>query len=174
MTSNASPFDSGRPRPVPTVLDTLRARIDPDDFDAVVFSLESVVADLGFGDVRRLPGSVAWIDRLRDEGKRIALVYSGDNARRALELAGIADRFDVVESGPRSATTITRVLDDLGVPAGRAAVVDVVPEGLNAAREAGCVLAIALARASATPEELRQGGAHAVVADLQELLGPTS
>lgn len=174
MTSSASPFDSGRPRPVPTVLDTLRARIDHDDFDAVVFALESVVADLGFGDVRRLPGSVAWIDRLRDEGKRIALVYPGVNAERALELAGIADRFDLVRSGPRSAATVTRALDDLGVDAARAAVVDVVPEGLVAAREAGCVLTIALARAGATPQELRQGGAQAVVADLQELLGPTS
>ena len=174
MTSSASPFDSGRPRPVPTVLDTLRPRIDHDDFDAVVFSLESVVADLGFGDIRPLPGSVAWIDRLRVEGKRIGLVYAADGAERALELASIADRFDVVESGPRVASTVTRVLDDLGVPARRAAVVDVVPEGLNAAREAGCALTIALARASATPQELRQGGAHTVVADLQELLGPTS
>ena len=81
-----------------------------------MFSLESVVADLGFGDVRPLPGSVAWIDRLREEGKRIGLVYAGEGAERALELAGIADRFDSSGAGRASASTVTRVLDDLGVP----------------------------------------------------------
>jgi hypothetical protein len=35
------------------------------------------------------------------------------------------------------------------------------------------VLAIAVARGSATPEQLRRSGATTVVADLQELLGPT-
>jgi beta-phosphoglucomutase-like phosphatase (HAD superfamily) len=174
MSDHEAPFDNSRPRPVATVLDTLRARIDPDDFDAVVFSLESVVADLGYGDVRALPGSVAWIDRLRAEGKRIALVYAGESAEAALRIAGIADRFDVVESGPRSADTLDRTLQALGVPAGRAVVVDVQPDGLMAARDAGCRMAIAVARGPATPAQLRQGGAAAVVADLQELLGPTS
>ena len=49
---------------------------------------------------------------------------------------------------------------------------DVDPNGLTAAREAGALMAIALARSSATPAELRKGGAQVVVADLQELLGP--
>ena len=40
--------------------------------------------------------------------------------------------------------------------------------------DAGCHIAIAAARGPATPAQLRQGGAAAVVADLQELLGPTS
>ena len=54
-----------RRQPVVTVLDTLRVRIDPANFDAVIFSLESVAADLGYGDVRKLPGAIAWIDSLR-------------------------------------------------------------------------------------------------------------
>jgi beta-phosphoglucomutase-like phosphatase (HAD superfamily) len=53
-------------------------------------------------------------------------------------------------------------------------VVDVDPNGLTAAREAGALLAVAVARSSATPAELRKGGAQAVVADLQELLGPVN
>ena len=44
--------------------------------------------------------------------------------------------------------------------------------GSRPAREAGCRLTIAIARSSATPSQLRQGGATAVVADLRELLGP--
>ena len=51
-------------------------------------------------------------------------------------------------------------------------VVDVDPKGLTAAREARALMAIAIARSAATPAELRRGGAQAVVADLQELLGP--
>jgi HAD superfamily hydrolase (TIGR01509 family) len=165
-------FDSSRPRPVPTVMDALRTRIDHDDFDAVVFSLESVVADLGYGDVRALPGSIAWIDHLRSEGKRIALVYTGDSARAALDIAHIADRFDAIESGPPTAETVRRVLEDLDVAPERTLVVDVSPDGLVAGREAGSPLSIAVARGSATPEQLRRAGASAVVADLQELLGP--
>jgi len=167
-----APFDDSRPRPVPTVLDTLRVRLDPDAFDGVVFSLESVVADLGYGDIRPLPGSVAWIDDLRAEGKRIAVVYSGDGAERALDIAGIGDRFDVIGAGPRSAETLEQAFAAIGVAPDRGIVVDIDPKGLSAAREAGASRAIAIARSSATPAELRKGGAHTVVADLQELLGP--
>jgi beta-phosphoglucomutase-like phosphatase (HAD superfamily) len=169
-----TPFDNSRPRPVPTVLDTLRARLDHDAFDGVVFSLESVLADLGFGDVRPLPGSVAWIDELRSEGKRTAVLYSGEGAERALEIAGIRDRFDSIRTGPRSAETIEQAFESIGVTRDRGVVVDVDPKGLTAAREAGAVMAIAIARSSATPAELRKGGAQAVVADLQELLGPAN
>jgi beta-phosphoglucomutase-like phosphatase (HAD superfamily) len=52
-------------------------------------------------------------------------------------------------------------------------VVDVSPAGVEAGVSAGTSLAIAIARGTATPEQLRRSGAAAVVADLQELLGPT-
>ena len=65
MTDHARPFDTGRVRPLVTTLDTLRTSIDDDSFDAVILSLDAVAADLGDGDVCPLPGSVAWIDRLR-------------------------------------------------------------------------------------------------------------
>ncbi len=76
-------------------------------------------------------------------------------------------------SGPRTAGTLRQALEELGVTAERAVVVDVGPTA-DAAPQAGRTLAIAVARGAATPEELRQGGADAVVADLQELLGPLS
>jgi HAD superfamily hydrolase (TIGR01509 family) len=173
MSEHEHPFDSGRPRPVVTVLDTLRARIDHDSFDAAIFSLECVAADLGYGDIRPLPGAIAFIDELRTEGKKIGLLFSGESAKSALELAGIGDRFDVVTSGRRVSGTLRRILDDLGVAPDRAILVDVAPRGIAAAGEAGLRLAIAVARGSASPEQLRQSGADTVVADLQELLGAT-
>ncbi len=81
--STEQPFDARRPRPVATVLDMLRARIDHDRFDAALFTLESVAADLGYGDVRPLPGAIAWIDRLRRRasGSRSSPPASGRRRR---------------------------------------------------------------------------------------------
>src|ERR1700712_361175 len=135
-----------RRRPVVTVLDTLRVRIDLERFDAVIFSLESVAADLGYGDVRQLPGSIAWIELLREHGKKTILAFSGENASAALEIAGIDDRFDlVVGGGYASADRIHAALAEIGVTANRSLFVDVAPEGIAAARGAGCELAIAVA-----------------------------
>jgi len=163
--------ETGRPRPVPTVLDVLRKRIDHDGFDAAIFSLEAVAVDLGYGDVRPLPGSIAWIDRLRGESKAIGVLASSERVAAALELAGIADRFDVVVTGSPTGQLVARALDELDVESDRAVVVGVEPSELEAARAAGAALAIGVARGHCTPEQLRRAGADTVVADLQELLG---
>jgi hypothetical protein len=42
---------------------------------------------VGYGDVRPLPGAVAWIRELRAAGKKIALAGSGERARAAIEPA---------------------------------------------------------------------------------------
>jgi beta-phosphoglucomutase-like phosphatase (HAD superfamily) len=169
--SDAQPFDSGRPRPIVTALDTLRHRIDVDTFDAAVFSLDAVAADLGYGDVRPLPGAVAWIDRLRDADKKIAVAAGVERAEAALELAGIADRIDVIVTGSHSSGRLARALEDVGADPERAVVVSCDPGDLEAARGAGVELAIGVARGEATPERLRRAGAVTVVADLSELLG---
>jgi beta-phosphoglucomutase-like phosphatase (HAD superfamily) len=166
-----NPFDGGRPRPIATVLDALRARVDAERFDAVVLSLEAVVADLGYGDVRPLPGAVAWIRELRGAGKKIGLAATGERARAAIELAGVADLFDAVVTGPRNTGTLTEVATELGIDTDDAILVDVAPAGIQAGREAGFDLLIGVARNLGTPEDLRQAGADMVVADLQELLG---
>jgi trehalose 6-phosphate phosphatase len=165
--------DTGRPRPVATVLDVLRRRDDHDAFDAAMFSLEAVAVDLGYGDVRPLPGSIAWIDQLRSDGKRVAVLASGERVAVALELAGIADRFDVVVAASHAEQRVRGALDELEVEPDRAVVVGIEPSDLEAARAAGAALAIGVARGTCTPEQLRRAGADAVVADLQELLGTT-
>lgn len=166
-----NPFDSGKPRPIATVLDALRARIDAERFDAAVIWLEAVAADLGYGDVRPLPGAVAWIRELRAAGKKIALAGSGERARAAVELAGVADLFDAIVTGPRNTGTLAEVTAELGVEASDAILVDVAPAGIQAGQAAGFDLLIGVARNLGTPEDLRQAGADMVVADLQELLG---
>jgi beta-phosphoglucomutase-like phosphatase (HAD superfamily) len=166
-----NPFDGGRPRPIATVLDALRARVDAERFDAVVVWLEAVAADLGYGDVRPLPGAVAWIRELRAAGKKIALAASGERALAALELAGVADLFDAVIDGPRNSGTLGDAAKELGVEPADAILVDVSPAGIQAGREAKFDLLIGVARNRGTPEDLRQAGADMVVADLQELLG---
>ncbi|OJU80993.1 MAG: hypothetical protein BGO11_21225 [Solirubrobacterales bacterium 70-9] len=166
-----NPFDSGKPRPIATVLDSLRARIDAERFDGVVVWLEAVAADLGYSDVRPLPGAVAWIEELRGAEKKIAICASGERARAALELAGVADLFDAIVTGPRNTGTLEQAAENLGVEPGEAIVVDVAPAGILAGCEAGFDLKIGVARNLGTPEDLRQAGADMVVADLQELLG---
>jgi beta-phosphoglucomutase-like phosphatase (HAD superfamily) len=166
-----NPFDGGRPRPIATVLDALRARIDAERFDGIVVWLEAVAADLGYGDVRPLPGAVAWIEELRGADKKVALCASGERARAALELAGVAELFDATVTGPRNADTLGKATEELGVEPGAAILVDVAPAGIQAGREAKFDLLIGVARNLGTPEDLRQAGADMVVADLQELLG---
>ena len=166
-----NPFDGGKPRPIATVLDALRARIDAERFDAAVLWLEAVAADLGYGDVRPLPGAVAWIRELRAADKKVALCASGERARAALELAGVADLFDATVTGPRNTGTLTEATEALGIDTADAILIDVAPAGILSGREAGFDLMIGVARNLGTPEDLRQAGADMVVADLQELLG---
>lgn len=166
-----NPFEGGRPRPIATVLDSLRARIDAERFDLAVVWLEAVAADLGYGDVRPLPGAVAWIRELRDAGKKVALCATGERARAAVELAGVADLFDAIVTGPRNSGTLAEVNEELKVEAGASVLIDVAPAGIQAGRDAGFDLLIGVARNLGTPEDLRQAGADMIVADLQELLG---
>jgi beta-phosphoglucomutase-like phosphatase (HAD superfamily) len=173
VSDQAHPFDTGRVRPLVTSLDALRMPVTLDEFDGAILALEAVAADLGYGDVRPLPGSVAWIDRLRHAGKRIAVTTPGEHPA-ALELAGIADRADAVITGVPARPGVAQALDELGVDPARAIVVGVTQDQLAAARAADVRLAIGLARGGDTPEQLRRAGAGTIVADLQELLGPTA
>jgi beta-phosphoglucomutase-like phosphatase (HAD superfamily) len=174
VTRPEQPFETGRARPIVTSLDVLRPRIDHDSFDAVIFTLKAVAADLGYGDVRALPGSVAWIDRLRTTGKRIAVVSEGERASAALEIARIDNRVDVVVTGPNLRELFARALDELELTADRVLGVGVEADELEAARDARVELVIAVARGSTPPERLRHAGAIAVLADLQELLTTTA
>ena len=159
-----------RVRPMNSVLDVLRVEIDEDAFDAALFSLETVAADLGYGDIRALRGSLAWIEQLRSLGKRIGLFATGERAGAALELAGITDQFDEVAIGACTVPTLVAAIDELGSTPERTVVVAATADGVSAARQAGAAIVIAVARGFSSPEELRRAGAHTIVADLQELL----
>jgi beta-phosphoglucomutase-like phosphatase (HAD superfamily) len=115
---------------------------------------------------------VAWIDRLRADDKRIAVAAAAERAEVALEIAGLADRVDVLVTGSSATDRLRRASEDLRVEPERAVVVGVDPDELEAARAAGVDLVIGVARGGATPEQLRRAGAVTVVDDLQELLGP--
>ena len=168
-----SPFDNSRPRPVPTVLDTLRARLDHDAFDARRLLARE---RRGRPRLRRRPaaaGLVAWIDELRSEGKRTARPLLRGERRRALEIAGIADRFDVdlhaVHARPRrssrpSSRSASRPIagwwwTSTRRPRGRA-------RGRGAAGDRDRALVAPLRRSCA------RAAPRPCVADLQELLGP--
>lgn len=169
--SAPNPFDGGKPRPIASVLDSLRARFDAERVDAVVIWLECVAADLGYGDVRPLPGAIAWLGELRHAGKRLALAAEGERAPAALQLAGVEEVFDEVVTGPRRAATLREALSELEIEAGSAVLVDAAPAGIAAGDEVGFDLTIGVARGLGSPEELRRAGADIIVADLQELLG---
>jgi alpha,alpha-trehalose phosphorylase len=164
------PADSPRGRPFTTVLDVLRSEIDHDAFDAALLSIEVVAADLGYGDIRALPGSIAWTRQLRTLDKRIGILATGDRARAALELAGIAEVFDEITIGTCAAATVLTAIAELGAAPGRTIVVAATAAGVAAARNAAVFRVIALARGLSAPEELRTAGASMVVADLQELV----
>jgi beta-phosphoglucomutase-like phosphatase (HAD superfamily) len=174
VTQPEQPFDGGRPRPIVTSLDMVRPRIDLDGFDGAIFGLNAIAADLGFGDIRALPGALAWIDRLRSEGKRIGVTADTERAETALEIAQIADRVEVVVTGSCPRRRIAQALEQLDLAADRAAVISVHGEEVAAAITVGVELVIAVARGGDSPEELRRAGATTVLADLQELLGVAS
>ena len=101
-----NPFDGGRPRPIATVLDALRARIDAERFDA----RRRLAGGGGGGPRLRRRAAAARRGRLdrrtARRGKKVALCASGERARAALELAGVADLFDAIVTGPRNTGTL--------------------------------------------------------------------
>jgi beta-phosphoglucomutase-like phosphatase (HAD superfamily) len=83
---------------------------------------------------------------------------------------GIEDLFDEITIGTRTVPALLAAIEAPGSAPDRTIVVIATASGVAAEREAGAGLVIALARGFSSPEDLRQAGAHTVVADLQELL----
>jgi alpha,alpha-trehalose phosphorylase len=129
--------------------------------------------------VEAFPGSVRWVEHLRDEGVRTAVVSSSTNAGDILRSAGIDGLFETTVDG--------RVVTELGlkgkpapdgfleaarrmdVAPGRAVVVEDALAGVAAGRAGNFGLVVGVAR-SAAPEDLREAGADLVVEDLAEML----
>jgi alpha,alpha-trehalose phosphorylase len=137
---------------------------------------ERALAD---GGVHAFPGSVRWVERLRADGLRTAVVSSSANSRAVLGSAGIDRLFDAVVDGrdigelglrgkpaPDGFLAAAQRLD---VAPARAVVVEDALAGVAAGRAGAFGLVIGVAR-GATPAELLLAGADMVVEDLGELV----
>ena len=130
------------------------------------------------GGVSVFEGSLAWIDQLRAQGFRLALVTSSRNASLVMAAAGIEDLFEVVIDGTVAADlgltgkpepdTFLEAARRLDTPAGRSAVVEDAEAGVAAGRRGGFGLVIGVARVG-NADALRAAGADVVVDDLRRL-----
>jgi HAD superfamily hydrolase (TIGR01509 family) len=96
------------------------------------------------GQVRPLPGVLAWLERLQSEGVRQGVASSAPpaNIDVLLDELGLRPFFDVIGSGsdlpPKPDPSLfLQVARLLGVPAGRCVVVEDSVAGVQAARRAG-------------------------------------
>jgi len=138
-----------------------------------------VNAAIDAGQVVAYPGSVAWVRALRAVGIKCAVVTSSQNRASVLEAVGLATLFDaavdgntIVEQGLEgkpAPDSFLKAAEALGVAPERAVVVEDALSGVEAGVRGGFGLVIGVAR-KGNAEELKQRGAHLVVADLAELL----
>ncbi|KRE54604.1 HAD family phosphatase [Phycicoccus sp. Soil748] len=127
------------------------------------------------------PASVVLLDRLAELGVAVAVVSSSRNAPAVLEAAGLADRFEVVVDGQVAAArglpgkpapdTFLYAAEQLGVPRERAVVLEDALSGVQAGRAGAFGLVVGVDR-GAGAQELSDGGADLVVAELDELVRP--
>ena len=137
-----------------------------------------VNAAIASGEVVTYPTSIALLRRLRAEGFKCAVVTSSQNRAAVLEAAHIGDLFDtavdgntIVEmglAGKPAPDCFLQAARALGIPPARAVVVEDAISGVEAGARGRFGLVVGVAR-HGNAEELKQHGAHVVVADLGEL-----
>jgi alpha,alpha-trehalose phosphorylase len=125
------------------------------------------------------PGSVRWVEHLRDSGVHTAVVSSSANADAVLRAAGISGLFELIVSGRDVAQLGLRgkpapdaflaAAERLGVLPRNAIVVEDALAGVAAGRRGRFGLVVGVAR-GAGRDELRAAGADVVVDDLEELV----
>lgn len=125
------------------------------------------------------PGSVRLLDYLQEQGVRVAVVSSSQNAHAVLTAAGLRDRFGVLVDGGLARAqglpgkpapdTYSFAADALGVPAERAVVFEDAVSGVAAGRAGDFGLVVGVDRGVGA-QTLLDSGADLVVADLVELL----
>ena len=129
--------------------------------------------------VEAYEGSIRFIDQLRRDKFKIALVTSSENCAAVLKAAKLDSLFDVrvdgnmVEAqnlaGKPAPDTFLMAAKLLGVEPRRAVVVEDAISGVQAGSSGHFGLVIGVAR-KGNAEELKQHGAHLVVTDLGELV----
>ena len=127
------------------------------------------------------PGTVRLVRALRRAGIPRAAASASRHAGELLTRAGVLDLFDVLVDGGEAARLglpgkprpdlFLEAVRRLGVPAGRAAVVEDAVAGVEAGRLGGFALVVGVDRAAErdTSERLLRHGADIVVRDLGEL-----
>jgi alpha,alpha-trehalase len=125
------------------------------------------------------PSTVALIQRLSGLGKTVGMVSTSNNAEAVLEKAGIRHLFDVIVSGREAAAmglaakpapdTYLKAAELAGSTPARSVGFEDSVVGVRAANGAGVGLIVGIDR-NRDREALLRHGAHAVVADLSELM----
>jgi len=140
---------------------------------------ELVLAKMAEG-VEVYPGSVRYVEALRDAGLARAVVSSSANTKTVLEVTGLDKLFDTVVdgvvadrenlAGKPAPDTFLAAAHRLGVPPGQAAVFEDALAGVEAGRAGkfGCVVGVDRVGQA---DDLRRHGADIVVTDLGELAG---
>ncbi|WP_017934120.1 HAD family hydrolase [Nocardioides sp. Iso805N] len=129
--------------------------------------------------VEAYPGSVAFLDHLRELAIPLAVVSSSANAPAVLEAAGLLDRFAVVVSGAvaeehhlagkPAPDTFLYAAGVLGSDPGDAVVLEDAVSGVRAGAAGGFGLVVGVDR-GAGHDTLRDAGAGLVVDDLADLV----
>jgi beta-phosphoglucomutase family hydrolase len=133
--------------------------------------------------VRPYPGSVRYLEAVREAGLRTAVVSSSANCRDVLVSAGIEHLLDVRVDGvvakerhlpgkPRPDTFLAAARD-LGCTAAEAAVFEDALVGMDAGRGGGFGYVVGVDRVGQA-DALRRHGADTVVEDLADLIGATA
>jgi len=141
-----------------------------------------VLAKMAAG-VEVYPGSVRYVEAVRDAGLRRAVVSSSANTRAVLKVTGMGDLFEVVVDGltaerenlagkpsPDMFAFAARCLD---VAPAHAAVFEDALAGVEAGRAGGFGYVVGADR-TGQAEALRRNGADIVVSDLADLLAMAS
>jgi len=125
------------------------------------------------------PGSLAWLEQVRGQGFKTALVSASANAATVLEVTGLLDAFEArVDgavlakegiAGKPSPDSFLEAARRLGVAPDRAIVVEDARSGVEAGHAGGFGLVVGVAR-HGDAASLRAAGADLVVEDLAELV----
>ena len=139
---------------------------------------ELVLAKMAAG-VEVYPGSVRYVEAVRDAGLGRAVVSSSANTRAVLRVTGMADLFEVVVDGlvaereglpgKPAPDTFVAAARALGVEPREAAVFEDALAGVEAGRAGGFGCVVGVDR-TGQAEELHRHGADVVVCGLEDLL----
>jgi beta-phosphoglucomutase family hydrolase len=140
---------------------------------------ELVLKRLKEGGVAVYPGSVRYVDAVRQAGLARAVVSASANTHQVLEAAGLADAFDVCIDGivaerehlhgKPAPDTYLAAARQLSVPPDQAAIFEDALAGVTAGRSGGFGYVVGVDRVGQA-NDLRKHGADVVVRDLAELL----